>query len=129
MKANEEVMGNGHAHFRVLGVNVSALQIPGVVSQMQRWIRERDGCHYIAVTGMHGITEAQHDAQFKHVLNSADLVVADGMPLVWLGRLHGLPLRRRVYGPELMAEFCAESVCHGYKHFLYGGDPGVADRL
>jgi UDP-N-acetyl-D-mannosaminuronic acid transferase (WecB/TagA/CpsF family) len=67
--------------FKVLGVGVSPLQIPQVVLQMQSWIRTRDRCHYIAVTGMHGITEAQHDPQFKLVLNSADLVVPDGMPL------------------------------------------------
>jgi N-acetylglucosaminyldiphosphoundecaprenol N-acetyl-beta-D-mannosaminyltransferase len=110
-------------------VAVSAVQIPQVVLQMQSWIRSRDRCHYIAVTGMHGITEAQHDPQFKLVLNSADLVVPDGMPLVWLGRLRGYPLRRRVYGPELMAAFCEASVPRREKHFLYGGAPGVAEQL
>src|SRR6266481_631040 len=81
--------------FKVLGVRVNAVQIPEVVSQMERWISERSGCHFIAVTGMHGVTEAQHDPSFKQILNSADLVVPDGMPLVWLGRRHGHPLKRR----------------------------------
>lgn len=115
--------------FKVLGVNVSPLQIPDVVAKMEDWIRARDGCRYIAVTGMHGVTEAQHDAQFKRVLNSADLVVADGMPLVWLGRKRGFPMQRRVYGPELMSTFCAQMRTRGYRHFLYGGNPGVADGL
>jgi N-acetylglucosaminyldiphosphoundecaprenol N-acetyl-beta-D-mannosaminyltransferase len=117
------------ATFLLLGVAVSAVQTPQVIAQMQSWIRARERCHYIAVTGMHGVTEAQHDPQFKHILNSADLVVPDGMPLVWLGRLRGYPLRRRVYGPELMAAFCARSAPIGYRHFLYGGNPGVAEKL
>lgn len=115
--------------FKILGVGVSPVQVPQVVAQMESWIQKRDRCRYIAVTGMHGITEAQYDPQFRHVLNSADLVVPDGMPLVWLGRRRGLPLRRRVYGPELMTAVCAHGLTHGFRHFLYGGGAGIADRV
>lgn len=117
------------ARFKILGVGVSPVQIPQVVAQMESWIQKRERCRYIAVTGMHGITEAQHDPQFRHILNSADLVVPDGMPLVWLARRRGLPLPRRVYGPELMVAFCAHGVTHGFRHFLYGGGAGVAGRV
>src|ERR1035441_3988489 len=72
--------------FQVLGVRVDAIQIPEVIARMENWIAEGNQCHFIAVTGMHGVTEAQHDSRFKQILNSADLVVPDGMPLVWLGR-------------------------------------------
>jgi len=114
--------------FKVLGVKVNAVQIPDVVARMRRWVSEADGCHFIAVTGMHGVTEAQHDHAFKQILNSADLVVPDGMPLVWLGRRSGHVLNRRVYGPELMQEFCATTASR-YRHFLYGGAPGVTGLL
>lgn len=115
--------------FDVLGVRVDATQIPGMIEDMKRWIEERSGCHAIAVTGMHGVMEAQHDRKFKDMLNSADAVVPDGMPLVWLGRLRGLALPRRVYGPELMITFCKQTAKEGYRHFFYGGAPGVAARL
>lgn len=117
------------AWFPVLGVRVDALQIPDVITQMEEWIARREWCRYIAVTGMHGVTEAQHDAEFKTILNSAGLVVADGMPLVWIGRRHGFDMRRRVYGPELMATFCEQTSTKGYRHFFYGGAPGVAQDL
>lgn len=116
------------AAFRVLGVRVNAVQIPGVVEQMENWISERLRCHFIAVTGMHGVTEAQHDLLFKEILNTADLVVPDGMPLVWLGRLRGHSLRRRVYGPELMESFC-QTTGPKYRHFFYGGAPGIPSLL
>jgi N-acetylglucosaminyldiphosphoundecaprenol N-acetyl-beta-D-mannosaminyltransferase len=115
--------------FSVLGVRVDALQIPEVVARMCEWIARRQACHYIAVTGMHGVTEAQHDPNFKRVLADADLVVADGMPLVWIGRLRGKALRRRVYGPELMLTFCKDAAAARCRHFLYGGEPGVAEQL
>lgn len=114
--------------FRVLGVAIDAVQIPDVVAQMQRWILDGPASHFIAVTGMHGVTEAQHDSRFKQILNSADLVVPDGMPLVWLGRRRGRNLRRRVYGPELMLAFC-QTTGSRYRHFFYGGLPGVAASL
>lgn len=118
----------GPARFPVLGVGVSAVQIPQVIEILERWIMERSRPHYVAVTGMHGITEAQYDPRFRSILRAADLVVPDGMPLVWIGRWRGFQLRRRVYGPELMATFFQETGDR-YRHFFYGGAPGVAERL
>lgn len=73
--------------------------------------------------------EAHHDRSFKEALDSADAVVPDGMPLIWLGRLRGLRLNRRVYGPELMLAFCKETAGEGYRHFFYGGRAGVPESL
>ena len=114
--------------FKVLGVRVDAVQIPDVIAQVENWIAEREPGHYIAVTGMHGISESCRNVNFRSVLNQASLVVADGMPLVWLGRWHGYDMRRRVYGPELTETFCQETGGR-YRHFFYGGAPGVADSL
>jgi len=115
-------------HFYVLGVPVNAVQVPDAVKWMESCISERSCCNYVAVTGMHGVIEAQHDAAFKRILNTADLVVPDGMPLVWIGRRRGYRLERRVYGPELMQTFC-QHTGDKYRHFFYGGAPGVATTL
>ncbi|MGH9502877.1 MAG: WecB/TagA/CpsF family glycosyltransferase [Terriglobales bacterium] len=115
--------------FDLLGVRVHAVQIPAVIAQMEEWIERQEKCHFIAVTDMHSVMEAQHEVQFKVILNSADLVVPDGFPIVWLGRRQGFALPRRVYGPELMVQFCADSAAKGYRHFFYGGAPGVAEDL
>src|SRR5487761_924119 len=115
--------------FSLLGVRVDAVQIPEVTGIMERWIKERDRCHYIAVTGMHGVTEARHDPVFKAILNAADLVVPDGMPLVWVGRLRGKKLARRVYGPELMMTFCRQTASLGCRHFFFGGALSLPERL
>jgi N-acetylglucosaminyldiphosphoundecaprenol N-acetyl-beta-D-mannosaminyltransferase len=75
------------------------------------------------------MVEAQHDPSFKEILNSGDAVVPDGMPLIWLGRHRGHHLPRRVYGPDLMLDFCEKTAGRGYRHFFYGGEPGVPERL
>jgi N-acetylglucosaminyldiphosphoundecaprenol N-acetyl-beta-D-mannosaminyltransferase len=114
--------------FRVLGVRVDAVEMSDAVLQMERLIESRKSGSYVAVTGMHGVAEARQDPRFREILNSAELVVPDGMPLVWLGRWHRLPIRRRVPGSELMAAFC-EKTGSRYRHFFYGGAPGVAEDL
>jgi exopolysaccharide biosynthesis WecB/TagA/CpsF family protein len=115
--------------FEVLGVQVREVQTQDVVARMEEWIRNRSRCHTIAPTSMHGIVEAQHDPSFKEILNSADAVVPDGMPLVWLGRRKGHYLARRAYGPDLLLEFCEKTAGRGYRHFFYGGEAGVPERL
>jgi len=115
-------------NFRVLGVRVDAVDMTDAVTHMERLIESRKSGSYVAVTGMHGVAEARQDSRFREILNSADLVVPDGMPLVWLGRWHRLPIRHRVPGSELMAAFCEKTGCR-YRHFFYGGAPGVAEDL
>ena len=110
----------GSQSFSALGIRVDAVQIPDAIARLEDWIHERTGTRYVAVTGMHGVTEALDDTHFRDILRAADLVVPDGMPLVWLGRLHGYRLRRRVYGPELMDTFCKQTGSR-YRHFFYGG--------
>ncbi len=114
--------------FRLFGLRVDAVQIPQVIDVIEDWIRRPDKTRYVAVTGMHGITEALHDSEMRSILLAADLVVPDGMPLVWLARWNGHHLPRRVYGPELMDTFCRETGSR-YRHFFYGGAPGVPQAL
>jgi N-acetylglucosaminyldiphosphoundecaprenol N-acetyl-beta-D-mannosaminyltransferase len=115
--------------YSVLGVRVNLVQIKDVVAQIQAWIDQRQMAHTIAVTGMHGVMEAHHNPDFKTILNSSSLVVPDGMPLVWLARLKGHNLERRVYGPELMIAVCESGTSTGMRHFVYGGGVGVAETL
>jgi N-acetylglucosaminyldiphosphoundecaprenol N-acetyl-beta-D-mannosaminyltransferase len=117
------------AKFQLLGVKIDAVQIPDVISRMCDWITQHSTTRYITVTGMHGVMEAHHSAKFRTVLDDADMIVPDGMPLVWISRLRGCGLQRRVYGPELMLRFCQETAGHGYRHFIYGGDAGVPEQL
>lgn len=107
---------------------MDAIQIPEVIDRIEQWISNRSASRFIAVTGMHGVVEAQHDRSFKEILSGADLVVPDGMPLIWFGRRRGYSLKRRVYGPELAEGFCRATRAK-YRHFFYGGAPGVAEGV
>jgi len=112
----------------VLGVGISALNIPLAIAAMDRAIRHRSK-GYICVTGVHGVSEAQTNPELRGILNRAFLNTPDGMPMVWLGQLAGHAAMDRVYGPDLMLQACRVSKQTGWRHFFYGGAPGVAERL
>ena len=112
----------------VLGVGVSAINMSDALTAIDRWVA--CGAHrYICVTGVHGVMESQADPTLRDIHNRAGLVTPDGMPLVWLSWLRGYGEVERVYGPDLMLACCGASVSKGYRHFFYGGGPGVPERL
>jgi len=116
------------ARVNILGVEVDAINLGEAVRRSEELLRER-GKGYICVTGVHGIMEAQRDPGFRHVLNDSFLCTPDGMPTVWIGRLHGHAGMGRVYGPDFMRKLCGRSLASGYRHFLYGGGPGLVEKL
>jgi N-acetylglucosaminyldiphosphoundecaprenol N-acetyl-beta-D-mannosaminyltransferase len=70
---------------------------------------------------------AQRDPRFRRTLNTADLAVADGMPLVWASRWRGMPLQERVAGVDLVHDSCRLAAIDGRGVFLMGAAPGVAE--
>ena len=117
-----------HSRVNILGVGVSAISMEEAVTATDSFLQGQDQA-YVCVTGVHGIMEAQQDAQFRKILNGSFLTTPDGMPTVWLGHAHGFKTMTRVYGPDYMLHVCKMSVARGYRHFLYGGKAGVAEEL
>jgi len=112
----------------VLGVRVSPVDMRSALDAITRWIDVRD-MQYVCVTGVHGIIESYRDNAVRKIHNSAGMVTPDGMPLVWFGRYLGFKRIDRVYGPDLMLEVCELSLRTNYRHFFYGGMPGVPEKL
>ena len=126
--SEQPISGPAVERVNVLGVGISILNLACARDVITEAISSnRKG--YISVTGVHGISEAQDDPDFRRVLNRSLLCTPDGMPTVWMGKLAGHKEMDRVYGPDLMKLLCQTGVAHGWKHFLYGGASGVAEEL
>lgn len=119
---------NNHTRLNVLGVGISITNLYDAITTIFDWV-EKSEKHYVCVTGVHGVMECQKDGKLRLIHNNSGLTVPDGMPLVWLSRSRGFSKIGRVYGPDLMLEVCERSVSKRYKHFLYGGNEGVAEKL
>jgi N-acetylglucosaminyldiphosphoundecaprenol N-acetyl-beta-D-mannosaminyltransferase len=115
-------------HANVLGVGVSAINLDMALARITQAVEKKEK-GYVCVTGVHGVSEAQTDPEFRQILNRAFLCTPDGMPLVWVGRLQGQKHMGRVYGPDLMLAVLALSEQTGWRHFFYGGADGTAETL
>jgi N-acetylglucosaminyldiphosphoundecaprenol N-acetyl-beta-D-mannosaminyltransferase len=74
------------------------------------------------------VVNLEENAALRAAYARADLVVPDGMPVIWASRLLGTPLKERVTGADLMPKLCGIAAQRGLKVFLLGGGPGVAVR-
>ena len=111
----------------VLGVGISPTTPAATVAEVGRWIAA-DRRDYVCLTPVSGVMAAQRDPAVLRAIDGAGITAPDGMPLVWSGRIAGARPITRVYGPDLMAALCAESVARGWRNYFYGGGPGVAER-
>src|ERR1700730_8107016 len=112
----------------VLGTGVHAVNMKQTIALIRQAIEE-DRKEYICLAGAHGIMEAHRNPDLKHIAANAFLVLPDGMPTVWFGRLRGLSKMDRVFGPDLMAEILGCRELSHLTHFFCGGAPGVAEQL
>lgn len=118
-----------YPRFDILGVKISAINIFQALKTIENWIQTKEA-HYICVTPAHGIMECQRNPRLLSIFNSSGLTTPDGMVIVWLLKLNGFRNVSRVYGPDLMRAVCRYSAeTANYRHFLYGGAPGVAQKL
>jgi len=112
----------------ILGVRVSAINMPVALATIDAWVMQRER-KYVTVTPAHAVMDAYHDPELRRIFNASGMTTPDGMSVVWLLRLHGYRNVSRVYGPDLILETCRAGLDAGYRHFLYGGEEGVADSL
>jgi N-acetylglucosaminyldiphosphoundecaprenol N-acetyl-beta-D-mannosaminyltransferase len=80
-----------------------------------------DGRGYVTAAAVNLIMAAQEDPQARAAVLGATLAVPDGQPLVWALHALGHARATRIYGPDLMAGFCARAARTGTSMYLYGG--------
>ncbi|GAB4555790.1 MAG: WecB/TagA/CpsF family glycosyltransferase [Anaerolineae bacterium] len=116
------------ATINLLGVAVSAVNMPSAVQQIHAWIRAKTP-QYVCVSNTHSLVACRKEATLRQIHNKAGMVTPDGMPLVWLSHWAGQTQVSRVYGPDLLLAVCEYGQAFGFKHYFYGGAVGVADQL
>jgi N-acetylglucosaminyldiphosphoundecaprenol N-acetyl-beta-D-mannosaminyltransferase len=114
---------------RVLGVPVSLVNMQSAVQRILSWGRVGSATR-VFFRDVHGLMRTLEDPALLELHENADLVLPDGMPLVWVARLrgHGDAIGRTP-GADLMEEVCRQSVSERLTHYFFGGKPGVAERM
>ena len=113
---------------RILGMRVDGTTYRETTESVAEMAAARSG-GMVCVATVHMVMEAFDDPGFQRIVNSADRVTPDGIPLVLALRLRGIPQAQRVYGPTLTPIVCERAADLGLTVGFYGGTPNVLDSM
>lgn len=112
---------------RLLGVPVHRVSMAGTVDQIASYMAG-SRLHQVATVNPEFVMKAQEDPHFLQILQQADLCIADGVGLLYAARRYRQRLPERVPGSELVYHLAETAAEHGWRLFLLGAQPGVAEE-
>jgi len=111
----------------VLGIRFDNLT-PEETAEQGACLLAQPGFHYVVTPNPEFVLAAEKDGEFRTVLNGADLVIPDGIGVVYSARILGTPLKSRVPGIDFASAMLAHLNRTGGRLFLLGARPGVAEE-
>lgn len=109
-------------------MRLDATNYEAASEQVLAWADDAAG-RYVCAANVHMTMETVDDPDYARVVNGADLVTPDGVPLVWALRALGVSRASRVYGPTLMLHVCALAAQRGVPVGFYGGHPEALEAM
>ena len=109
----------------VLGVPFDAVTMEQAVEKAKKMLGE-EGQHFICTPNPEIVMEAQKDKELMDILHEADMVIPDGIGVVWASKYSEIRLKERVAGYDLTQNLMAELAATGETFYFFGGAPGVA---
>jgi N-acetylglucosaminyldiphosphoundecaprenol N-acetyl-beta-D-mannosaminyltransferase len=113
---------------RLFGVSFHNLSFRGATHRIERMVAEHDRTHVIVTPNSPALLLARRDRGLAAAYRRADLVIPDGIGIVWATRMLGAPLKERITGIDLARLILSSAGRLGYRVFLLGGRKGVAER-
>jgi N-acetylglucosaminyldiphosphoundecaprenol N-acetyl-beta-D-mannosaminyltransferase len=84
--------------------------------------------YWIITANLDHLRRYRSEPMARQLIDEADLIVADGTPLIWASHLAGTPLPHRVAGSNMIWSISKSASHRGASVFLLGGNPGVAEQ-
>jgi N-acetylglucosaminyldiphosphoundecaprenol N-acetyl-beta-D-mannosaminyltransferase len=106
---------------------VDSVDFEGALAAIEHLVERGQG-GAVYTPNVDHVVVAHRDAAFREAYRRADLVLCDGQPLLWASRLIGLRLPQKVSGSDLFLPLMRLAARRGFRVFLLGGGPGVAEE-
>lgn len=110
---------------KFLNTQIDNLNIEESLDYIDKLIKIRKPS-YVVTPNVDHIVKLESDYEFKKVYEEADLVLTDGMPLIWISKLKSTPIKEKISGSDLFPKVCELAARKGYKVFLLGAAEGVS---
>ena len=111
----------------VLGVGFDNVTMDQAVAEGVRLMNE-DGAHYVVTPNPEIVETCREDSEAMEAVRRADMVIADGIGVVYGAKILGTPLKGRVPGIECAQNLMGRMAESGKSLFLLGAKPGIADQ-
>jgi N-acetylglucosaminyldiphosphoundecaprenol N-acetyl-beta-D-mannosaminyltransferase len=111
---------------QLLGLAFDPVDLPGAVDRVGGLLDD-GGFAQVVTPNVDFFAQIRRDRDLADAIGRADLVVADGVPLLWMARMQGTPLPGRVNGTDLMMALLERVGGTGHRVAFVGGQPGVAE--
>jgi len=112
----------------ILGCQVDLVNMQEALEFIEQVIEQRARDIQVVTLNAEIIYQATQNEELRHVINQASLVTADGIGTVWAARTLGYSQKERVTGIDLLQNLCSRSALRGWKIYLLGAKPGVAEQ-
>jgi N-acetylglucosaminyldiphosphoundecaprenol N-acetyl-beta-D-mannosaminyltransferase len=113
---------------QVIGHPVTALSFNTQIDTMLGWAKARLS-KVVCVANVHMLMEASWHLEFGTILQKADIVTPDGMPLVWMMRLLGINRQDRVAGLDILVSICRQAEADEVSVYFLGSQAFILDRI
>jgi N-acetylglucosaminyldiphosphoundecaprenol N-acetyl-beta-D-mannosaminyltransferase len=108
------------------GIPVDAVDMPEVVRRIETAAAKKSPL-LISTPNVNFLIGSHRDVEFRESLLRSDLCPADGMPLVWIAKLTGIPIKQRVAGSDVFEALKAlRDPARRLKLYLFGGGDAAA---
>ena len=112
---------------RFLNTFIDNITMTEAVDEIDRLI-QRKCCSYVVTPNLDHIVILENDKEFAEIYKNADLIVADGKPLIWISRYLGNPIKEKISGSDLFPKVCEMAALKNYSIFILGAAEGVAAK-
>lgn len=115
------------SRIKFMNTEIDNLTMDEVLDNIDALIK-KDDCSYVVTPNVDHIVLLEKDKKFRNVYKEADLILADGKPLIWLSKWYKNPIKEKISGSDLFPVLCERAAQKQYRVFFLGAAEGVAAK-
>ncbi|WP_294371754.1 WecB/TagA/CpsF family glycosyltransferase [uncultured Clostridium sp.] len=112
---------------KLLNTEVDNLTMDEAIKEIEKLILKKK-ISYVVTPNVDHIVKLESDSEMKEAYMNADLILTDGMPLVWISKIKSTSIKEKISGSDLFPKVCELAAKKGYTVFLLGAAQGVAQK-